>query len=454
MRSRMQIARRRGRLTCAGVIMAVMAAMSVATVPLAPTPTYAQTPAGRHAASAAIPAWTVKFATAACALEGPVRALLPRVFNEAGPPSAKLAVTREGRGVLVAHILFEDHRRGVIALRFPGTARALARLQITGAGSAADLMVQTGDNCTLNEARVLEKRKTGAAERLSIYRQSVETPASVETFDPPVPQGRDPGGVAIALIDAGINYQLKRFAARLARDQAGVILGHDFADDDARPFDLDPSRSALFPLRHGTATASVLLREAPKVRLIPLRHPGRDTGKFADIVAHIAKGPARIAMMPLGGARKAEWLKFRAAAQANPDILFIVSAGNNGRDIDQTPVYPASFTLDNLLVVTSSDRFGRLPAESNWGAETVDIAVPGERIEVIDHRGAKGQASGTSYAVPRVTALAARLKAHHPGWPAARIKQAIIGYAAPMARADKGRTRHGWLPNPALADRP
>ena len=42
--------------------------------------------------------------------------------------------------------------------------------------------------------------------------------------------------------------------------------------------------------------------------------------------------------------------------------------------------------------------------------------VPAEQVEVTDFRGARGTASGSSYAVPRVAALAARLKAANPDW--------------------------------------
>ena len=91
-----------------------------------------------------------------------------------------------------------------------------------------------------------------------------------------------------------------------------------------------------------------------------------------------------------------------------------------------------------------------LAEDANWGAETVDIAVPAERIEVTDHRGAKGRASGASYAAPRVAALAARLLALNPGWTATDIKKAIIGFGSPMPREKDPRTKHGWIANPAL----
>ena len=85
-----------------------------------------------------------------------------------------------------------------------------------------------------------------------------------------------------------------------------------------------------------------------------------------------------------------DWQCFETAARNLPDLLFIVSAGNNGRDIDVDPVYPASL-LQNMIVVSSADAFGRLGQGSNYGTQNVDLLVPAEEIEVIDHRGARAR---------------------------------------------------------------
>ena len=90
------------------------------------------------------------------------------------------------------------------------------------------------------------------------------------------------------------------------------------------------------------------------------------------------------------------------------DTIFVVSAGNDGIDIDQTGIYPAALDLANIIAVTSGDKFGRLGVGSNYGVQSVDVLVPAARIAVIDHRGTKVSASGSSYAVPRVAALISR----------------------------------------------
>src|SRR2546423_15285496 len=54
---------------------------------------------------------------------------------------------------------------------------------------------------------------------------------------PPLPPGRDPGGVAIALITTGIDYTVLEVGQRLARDGEGELIGWDLGDQDRKPVD-------------------------------------------------------------------------------------------------------------------------------------------------------------------------------------------------------------------------
>ncbi|WP_420405569.1 S8 family serine peptidase [Nisaea sp.] len=318
-------------------------------------------------------------------------------------------------------------------------------------GVRPEAMVQYGPDCMPALARRLRYDAADAARpvRLVHLQADLLTVSFVEELDPPVPPGSDPGGVTVAHIDSGVNYRLSHIADRLARDGSGASLGYDFWDMDPRPFDLDTSRSPFFPLRHGSAVAGILIAEAPGVRLVPYRYPRGKMERMAELVSAAHRAGARIVLMPLGSNDAAEWDAFRRAAEARPGMLFVVSAGNNGRDIDRAPVYPAAFPLANMITVTSADAFGRLAPGSNWGRKSVDLMVPGEGIETIDHRGAIAPASGSSFAVPRVAALAVRLLEHNPGWSTVELIEAIRvrtvrGYG--RARAD---VAWGWIPNPA-----
>lgn len=317
-----------------------------------------------------------------------------------------------------------------------------------GAGPIPIAMAVTGSDCRIFHGRRVRHGPEGHVAGLELLGPDLVPSGASEPLNPPVPPGRDPGGVAIALFDSGLNYTLPTFSGRLARDSDGRSLGYDFWDMDERPFDSHPVRSPFFPARHGTAVASVLLNEAPAARFLPYRYPRPDMARMAGMVEAAAAAGARIVAMPMGSAKAEDWTAFGAAAAARPEVLFVISAGNNGRDIDERALYPAVLPLDNFLVVTSADEAGRLAPGSNWGPESVDLMVPAEKLEVVGFDGGPTEGSGSSFAVSRVAALAARLLADHPDWRAAELKGEILRRAAPWTGSGPSPVRHGWIADP------
>lgn len=268
-----------------------------------------------------------------------------------------------------------------------------------------------------------------------------------ETLEAPWPDGIDPGGPRVALIDSGLAYDLAIYRNRLARNADGAPLGYDFWDEDPLPYDGDTSRSPFLPIRHGSAVASILVREAPTAALIPFRYPRPDMTRMGDIVERAAKAGVAVLAMPLGSRDPEDWKTFADAMRENPEMLAIVSAGNDGQDIDKQPLWPAALDLENIITVTSSDGFGRLAPGSNWGAASVDIMLPAENLDVIDFRGAEGKASGSSYAVTRLAALAVRLLEADPSLEADGLRALIFSRAVPSPYGDNA-VRVGWIPDP------
>ena len=309
-------------------------------------------------------------------------------------------------------------------------------------------MAMAGSDCRVFHGRLIRYDPGGLALEIALLGRDMAAGGAVEPLNPPVPAGADPGGVAVALFDSGIDYTQPSVAPRLARDAEGRVLGYDFWDLDERPFDSHPVASPFFPARHGTSVASVLIHEAPEARLLPFRYPRPAMDRMADMVEAARAGGAVVVSLPMGSNKASDWGAFETAARARPEMLFVVSAGNNGRDIDQAPVYPAALDLDNLLVVTSAEDEGRLAGGANWGAEAVDLMVPAENLPVVDFSGGPNTGSGSSFAVPRVAALAARLLAEHPDWRAPELKAAILERAEPSPAPGPAPTRHGWIPDP------
>ena len=313
-----------------------------------------------------------------------------------------------------------------------------------------EMMIVAAGDCVINAARRLLYGADGRPHSIEILGPDLSPTGETLALDPPAPSGEDPGGVTVALIDSGVNYLLAKINAGLARDGDGKLLGYDYWDMDDRPFDANPARSPFFPQRHGTRVASVILAEAPGLRLIPYRYPRPDLSRMAALVADAAAQGARIVNLAMGSNQPEPWRAFARAMADNPDILFVVSAGNDGRDLDRRPVYPAAVTANNMLVITSADGFGDPAPGSNWGKGTVDLLVPGERVPVIDFNGRAALASGASFAAPRVTALAARLLMGNPEWTARQLKAAIIARARLVDGAGRLTSRYGFLDLDAL----
>ena len=67
-------------------------------------------------------------------------------------------------------------------------------------------------------------------------------------------------------------------------------------------------------------------------------------------------------------------------AMGNAGILNVFAAGNDRRNIETTPSYPASYTSPSVLAVASSTSTDARSSFSNYGAVSVDLAAPGSGI--------------------------------------------------------------------------
>jgi hypothetical protein len=322
------------------------------------------------------------------------------------------------------------------------------------AGVMRPIMIAVTDTeCAIRLGRrLLYDDTTDAAITLEHLNTTLALTGITEPLNPAVPSGDDNSGVLVALIDAGVNYLLPPITQRLARAGDGTILGYDYWDLDHRPFDANPARSPFFPQRHGTRTASLLLREAPQARLVPYRYPRPDMRRMIDLVRDAAAKGISIVNLSLGSNKADDWKAFAQVAKEYPEILFVVSAGNNGRDIDAQPVYPAALPLNNIITVTSSEIDGQLAPGSNHGQTSVDLLVPAERLIVTGFEGYSMRVSGSSYAAARISAMAARLLAKNPTWRAPELKTAILARAVPPIGNHIPHVAQGFIPDPQTAE--
>jgi subtilisin family serine protease len=89
------------------------------------------------------------------------------------------------------------------------------------------------------------------------------------------------------------------------------------------------------------------------------------------------------------------------------DILFVTPAGNSGQNDDATPRYPCDYDRPTEICVAATDQNNQLPSWANWGANTVDLAAPGNNIYSTLRNGSYGYISGSSMSAAEVSGAAA-----------------------------------------------
>ncbi len=261
---------------------------------------------------------------------------------------------------------------------------------------------------------------------------------------PKPPTGRDSGGIAVALIGAGVDYRLPEIAQRLARDGEGEIIGYDAIDNDHRPFERPAIDGRRLPEAAGTTTAALFLREASAARLVAVRAPEAQSLGFAASMAFVTRTPARIVAVLLRDTGPDPSMQFRDIERHAPRLLVITSAAHAGEIAAPVPA--------NLLVVTACDGVGRsLPALAARAA-LADVAIPA--------LGPSTDALASAFeqvAVVRAAALAARIEAVAPGLSAAALKARILGLAKPQPADGAGgvaASRSGWIEGVDRVHRP
>ncbi len=270
--------------------------------------------------------------------------------------------------------------------------------------------------------------------------------------EPKVPPGLDPGGVAVAIMGPGVDYTAPGFAERFARDGEGNIIGFDFIDGDGLPFEA-AQKVGETKLRPGTTLASIIAREAPKARLAFFKLNPEDGNVVGRSAAMAGQSPVRIVLIPWTGDVKETWSLFEKAAKHFENLLFVAAAGDENRDIDKNPSYPAALALSNLVVVTATEANNRRTAGANYGVKSVDVAVTGSGIRGLAADNTEKVYSGSAIAAARIAALATRLAAAYPNLKGADLKALILKMAKPVANGVMF-SKAGWIADPETKQLP
>lgn len=185
-----------------------------------------------------------------------------------------------------------------------------------------------------------------------------------------------------------------------------------------------------------------------RVSILPLKFLDKDGNGFTsdatEAVNYATVMGVRLTSNSWGGGSASQSLQNAITAAGNKSILFIVAAGNDGKNNDTTATYPANYTNWNVVSVAATDRLDRLAAFSNYGATNVDLAAPGVAIPstlptyvtaamTADKIPANyGSLNGTSMATPHVSGACALLWSLYPAISGADVKQLLLSMADPI----------------------
>jgi subtilisin family serine protease len=89
------------------------------------------------------------------------------------------------------------------------------------------------------------------------------------------------------------------------------------------------------------------------------------------------------------------------------DLLFVVAAANQSKNLDVNPVYPAAYSVPNIISVAATDNRDNLATFSDYGATTVHLGAPGVNVFSTYEPNTYIAANGTSFSAPHVSGAAA-----------------------------------------------
>lgn len=155
-----------------------------------------------------------------------------------------------------------------------------------------------------------------------------------------------------------------------------MLPGYDFVNHTELTYDF--SRKSEY--MHGTHIAGIIAQNAPETQILPLKVFEYGRAYTSDIIRAIEYAEehgASVVNMSFGGTDDNRALR---EAMAASDMLFVCAAGNHRLDVEETPIYPACFDLDNIISVASLNRDLGFSYYSNYGTESVDIAAVGRDV--------------------------------------------------------------------------
>lgn len=245
----------------------------------------------------------------------------------------------------------------------------------------------------------------------------------------------------VGVIDGGFDDSHAAWAAQVATNTAD-IPGNGRDDDNNGV--IDDNRVALVDTEgrqadalgrlHGTAVAGLAARGDTRIQVVPIRGLGSDRVNIQRLVAAIEYAAARGSRVVNLSCGTPDWFAsrtFRDAFARHPNVLFVVAAGNHGQALGGEST--SAQQLPNVIVVGSVDSDANLASSSSRG-DYVTLLAPGAAQLVPTPGQNYERLSGTSFAAPRVSSLAARCLLLDPELPPQALARLLYQTSADRSR--------------------
>ena len=359
------------------------------------------------------------------------------------------------------------HRRGLNLVAELGTPRQ---------GAPAAVLSTRGRSVKVVIAELMADPAVAYAEPNYLFSLPTD---EVDSAVPAGGGGAQGGGVAGVLVsdrDTSGQYSLDRMRVRDAWDRStggsnliavldtGVQSGHrDLRGRVAKGYDfVNNDTNASDDNGHGTWVAGIIAANTNDGygiagiswtdRILPVKiMSASGTGSTADLAAGItwaANKGADVINMSVGGFPYSQAIQDAVNHAWSKGAVLVAAAGNNGR---LENFYPASY--DHVVSVSATQPEDEFSRWSSYGPK-VDVSAPGSSVlttnctaSVCQHPdwGSHTYISGTSFATPNVSGVAALIRARYPSYTPAQVVSRLLntvddrGYAGRDDRYGLGR---------------
>jgi subtilisin family serine protease len=247
------------------------------------------------------------------------------------------------------------------------------------------------------------------------------------------------GRVGICVLDTGVDAKHPDLRPRLLRAPDGQY-GVNAMKSGASPADDVGHGTHVAGIAAAVAGNSTGIAGAAREPVLNVKVMDAKGGKEADLaqgLAVCARSGARVASMSLHIDKHSPTVERAAKAAQSAGLLLVAAAGNDG---SASVRYPAAYP--GVLAVGSVSPDAATSPFSNRGPR-LDLLAPGDHVVSTFPGGAYRSGSGTSQAVPFVSAAAALVWERAPSLSAADVRAVLLSSARDLGPPGRDAAT-GW----------